>query len=254
MKTLIASSPIGIRPHLGEAELLVEGDRAVDVADPVAGVEERVGHGGQLILRLMRLSRRARLGVALAALALLARRADRRVGRRGNRRHDIPTPTGKTVTIAVREVGGQADASSARPTVADGDELEIVDGTEPAEGRAGHLLAGPPRLPAEDEARPGAAASRPATSAGRSPNGRASTAKGCRRSTRPKRAPPAGTPPAPPTVPGDSWFSGTEPGGTLRPGGHREGRDAGSGSWTRSTPGCAERSRVLAPKIRRVRS
>src|SRR3954447_24472171 len=30
-------------PHLFEAELLVEGDRAVDLADPVAGVEER-GH------------------------------------------------------------------------------------------------------------------------------------------------------------------------------------------------------------------
>ena len=48
MKTLIASSPIGIRRDLGEAELLVEGDRAVDVADPVAGVEEGVGHGASL--------------------------------------------------------------------------------------------------------------------------------------------------------------------------------------------------------------
>ena len=46
MKTLIASSPIGIRADLLEAELLVEGDRAIDVADPVAGVEE-AGHAGE---------------------------------------------------------------------------------------------------------------------------------------------------------------------------------------------------------------
>ena len=45
-------------PHLLEAELLVEGDRAVDVADPVAGVEEAgqrplslaPGWGGSIML------------------------------------------------------------------------------------------------------------------------------------------------------------------------------------------------------------
>ena len=44
MKTLIASSRIGMRPTLLEAERLVEGDGAVDVADPVAGVDQ-LGHG-----------------------------------------------------------------------------------------------------------------------------------------------------------------------------------------------------------------
>ena len=44
MKTLIASSRIGMRPTLLEAERLVEGDGAVDVADAVAGVDE-LGHG-----------------------------------------------------------------------------------------------------------------------------------------------------------------------------------------------------------------
>jgi hypothetical protein len=40
MKTLIASSRIGMPADLLEAERAVEGDRAVDVGDPVAGVKE----------------------------------------------------------------------------------------------------------------------------------------------------------------------------------------------------------------------
>ena len=39
MKTFTASSRIGMRPDLLEAERLVEGDRAVDVGDAVAGVD-----------------------------------------------------------------------------------------------------------------------------------------------------------------------------------------------------------------------
>ena len=48
MKTLIASSRIGIAPALLEAERLVEGDGPVDVADAVAGVDELHGPEGNV--------------------------------------------------------------------------------------------------------------------------------------------------------------------------------------------------------------
>ncbi len=89
-KTLIASSPIGIRRRLLEAELLVEGDRAIDLADPVAGVEEaRHRLGARGYRRACELAPAGRNGPAAASIqfSAMARRttARRRTPRSGRR-------------------------------------------------------------------------------------------------------------------------------------------------------------------------
>ena len=69
--------------------------------------------------------RRVRLGAALFALTLLGASAPAAAGAL-----PTPPPTGDTVTIAIEEVAGRL-AFVGPPTVAVGDDLEVVDKTDP---------------------------------------------------------------------------------------------------------------------------
>jgi hypothetical protein len=76
---------------------------------------------------------RARLGAVLAAPAMLLSAVILAAGATGTAAAAAPTPpppTGKTVTIKISEAAGKLEFV-APPTVAEGDELEIVNTTNP---------------------------------------------------------------------------------------------------------------------------
>jgi hypothetical protein len=201
---------------LGEAELLVEGDRGVDVADPVTGMEEGVGHGPQLILRLMASSGRARRTLArLAPVALLCAVALAvGVGSAAAAAPvTVPPPTGKTVTIAVAEVAGKLRFVGPE-TVAVGDELEIVDKTNPLKvGPVTFSLVRRGYLPKTRRAQ--ANCFTPGHICWAIAEWQGVHGEGLPTINPAEAGAPGWDTMGAPTAAGDSWFSGTEPGGRF---------------------------------------
>jgi hypothetical protein len=157
-----------------------------------------------------------------------------------------PTPTGKTVTIAVREVAGRLKFVGPA-TITEGDELEIVDETNPLQvGPVTFSLVRPGYLPKTKRARdvcftPGHICWAIAEWQGVHGEGVPTI------NPAEAGAPGWGTPGAP-GIPGDSWFSGTKPGGSFS---QEVTAKAGSRLWFMDAihPALRGTVRVIAPKM-----
>ena len=230
-----------------EAELLVEGDRAVDVADPVAGVEvgghrakpnaapaldrrppraitclsrqSQIGRrgarrrkGDQVEAALLAV-RRSELAVAVFAVAARRRACGLRPGAGGGqRRTAAPTAQHRHTS---RAAGHEPLNFVAPETVVNGRRTDDRQQDQPETGRPAHLLAGRPELDSRRRRRSGKICFTRSTSAGRSPNGTASRANGPvddqpgqgRQAGLGHRGHKSKT--------GDSWFTGEKPGAAF---------------------------------------
>jgi hypothetical protein len=155
---------------------------------------------------------RARRVAAVAALALSAL-GSTTAAAGAETLPTTPTPTGKTVTIAVREVAGRLKFVGPA-TVTEGDELEIVDETNPLQvGPVTFSLVRPGYLPKTKHARD--VCFTPGHICWAIAEWQGVHGEGVPTINPAEAGAPGWDTPGAPGVPGDSWFSGTEPGGSF---------------------------------------
>jgi hypothetical protein len=155
---------------------------------------------------------RARLGFVLAALVLSATLAPS-AATAAEVAPPIPEPTGRTVTITVREVAGKLRFVGP-PTVASGDELEIVDQTNPQKvGPITFSLVGPGYLPKTKPAQ--ARCFTPGHICWSIAEWQGVHGEGVPTINPAEAGAPGWDTPGTTSMAGDSWYSGTEAGGRF---------------------------------------
>jgi hypothetical protein len=155
---------------------------------------------------------RARRAVALAVLAAAAALGPSAMAA-AEVAPVVPEPTGHTVTITVREVGGKLRFVGP-PTVASGDELEIVDATNPQRvGPITFSLVGPGYLPKTRHAQ--ARCFTPGHICWSIAEWQGVHGEGVPTINPAEAGAPGWDTPGTTSAPGDSWYSGTEAGGSF---------------------------------------
>jgi hypothetical protein len=188
---------------------------------------------------------RARLGAALATVALTAA-GSTAVAAGAETSATPPTPTGKTVTIAVREVAGRLRFVGPA-TVTEGDELEVVDETDPLRvGPVTFSLVRPGYLPKTRHAQ--AECFTPGHICWAIAEWQGVHGEGVPTINPAEAGAPGWDTPGAPGIPGDSWFSGLKPGGSF---GQEVTAKAGRRLWFMDAihPWLRGTIRVLAPKL-----
>jgi hypothetical protein len=156
-----------------------------------------------------------------------------------------PAPTGKTVTIAVREVAGRLKFVGPT-TVTEGDELEIVDETNPLQiGPVTFSLVRPGYLPKTKHAQD--VCFTPGHICWAIAEWQGVHGEGVPTINPAEAGAPGWDTPGAPGVPGDSWFSGSKPGGSF---GQEVTARAGRRLWFMDAihPWLRGTVRVIAPK------
>jgi hypothetical protein len=155
---------------------------------------------------------RARRGLALGVLALVAL-APSPAAAATAVAPPVPEPTGHTVTITVREVAGKLRFLGPS-TVASGDELEIVDATNPQKvGPITFSLVGPGYLPKTKNAQ--ARCFTPGHICWSIAEWQGVHGEGVPTINPAEAGAPGWDTPGTTSMPGDSWYSGTEAGGRF---------------------------------------
>jgi hypothetical protein len=158
----------------------------------------------------------------------------------------IPAPTGNTVTIAVEEVAGKLKFVGPA-TVVEGDELEVVDKTNPQKvGPITFSLVRRGYLPRTKRAQ--AICFTPGHICWAIAEWQGVHGEGVPTVNPAEAGAPGWDTPGAPGVPGDSWFSGTAPGGGF---GQEVTARAGRRLWFMDAihPWLRGTVRVIAPKI-----
>jgi hypothetical protein len=154
---------------------------------------------------------RARLGAVLAALALAA--AGGTATAAAAETVPTPPPTGTTVTITIHEVAGRLRFVGPE-TVTEGDELEIVDATNPLQvGPVTFSLVRPGYLPKTKRAQDNCFT--PGHICWAIAEWQGVHGEGVPTINPAEAGAPGWDTPGAPGSPGDSWFSGLEPGGSF---------------------------------------
>jgi hypothetical protein len=157
----------------------------------------------------------------------------------------MPTPTGKTATIAVREVAGRLKFVGPT-TVTEGDELEIVNETNPLQiGPVTFSLVRPGYLPKTRHAQ--AVCFTPGHICWAIAEWQGVHGEGVPTINPAEAGAPGWDTPGAPGLPGDSWFSGTRPGAGF---GQEITAKAGTRLWFLDAihPALRGTVRVIAPK------
>jgi hypothetical protein len=188
---------------------------------------------------------RARLGAVLTALALTVA-GGTAAAAGAETLPTTPTPTGKTVTIAIREVAGTLRFVGPA-AVTEGDELEIVDQTNPQKvGPITFSLVRPGYLPKTKHAQ--AECFTPGHICWAIAEWQGVHGEGVPTINPAEAGAPGWDTPGAPASPGDSWFGGVAPGGSFS---QEVTAKAGRRLWFMDAihPWMRGTIRVLAPKL-----